>query len=116
MGSHGVFPSFSGGAYKGIISLPDHSMPGEKKMKMLSAISPGVTLNVIQDHEVIEKYRLSTPPRVYRLPGLRCKNEACVSNPDYHEPIFADFIRSGENTFTCRYCETPHLFSEVWDQ
>jgi aspartate carbamoyltransferase len=114
MGSHGVFPSFKEGSYKGIISLPEHKMPGEKKMKMLSAISPGVTLNLIEEHEVIEKYRLSTPPRVYRLPGLRCKNEACVSNPDHHEPIFADFIRSGENQFTCHYCETPHLFSEVW--
>jgi aspartate carbamoyltransferase len=107
MGSHGVFPSFKEGSYKGIISLPEHKMPGEKKMKMLSAISPGVTLNLIEEHEVIEKYRLSTPPRVYRLPGLRCKNEACVSNPDHHEPIFADFIRSGENQFTCHYCETP---------
>ncbi len=115
MGSHGVFPGVKDGLFKGIISLPGCSMPGEKKMKMLSAISPGVTLNVIEDHRVIKKFRLSTPPRVYRLPGLRCKNDACVSNPEYHEPIYADFIRTEENRFACEYCETPHLFSEIWE-
>lgn len=114
MGSHGVFPSFREGSYKGIISLPEHRLPGEKKLKMLSAVSPGVTLNLVENHEVVKKFRLTTPPRVYRLPGLCCKNEACVSRPEYHEPIYSDFIRSAENQFTCAYCETPHRFNEIW--
>lgn len=114
MGSHGVFPGLRDGAYKGIISLPDHPMPDMKRMKMLAAISPGVTLNLVEDHRVVEKYRLRIPPRVYRLPGLRCKNEACISNPEYHEPIYSDFVRQGENQFRCQYCETPHDFGEIW--
>lgn len=113
--SHGVYTSQREGyQHKGIISLPDMDLFDDRKVRMLGAIAPGCTLNVVSAGRVIKKYRLTMPPRVYNLPGISCKNEDCISHPQHHEPISAEFYRSGETTFICKYCERPHSFQEIW--
>ncbi|WP_455383454.1 aspartate carbamoyltransferase [Salinispira pacifica] len=113
--SQGVFSSQQdSGLYKGLISLPDVRDFDERQIKMLGAIAPGCTVNIIRDSAVIKKYRLEMPPRVYNLPGISCKNEDCISSPGHHEPVQAEFYRSEESTFVCRYCERPHEFKEIW--
>ncbi len=112
--SHGVFASEQTGRYKGLISLPDVTEFDERLIKMLGAISPGCTLNLITNEQVQRKYRLRMPPRVYNLAEIRCKNPGCISHPQYAEPVVVEFYRSSEEDFVCRYCETPHTFSEIW--
>jgi aspartate carbamoyltransferase len=112
--SHGVYPSESQTHFKGIISIPDITELDEKHLKMLAAISPDCTINIVDDSQVIKKYRLRMPPRVYKLEGLCCSNESCISNPNFHEPIFPDFLRQGKNIFICRYCNTPHEYKDIW--
>ncbi|MFP4113306.1 MAG: aspartate carbamoyltransferase [Spirochaetota bacterium] len=112
--SHGVFTSNRGAGYKGIISLPDLLALAEHEVKMLGASAPGCTLNIVQEGNVVRKYRMGMPPRVYNLPGISCKNEDCISHPSHHEPINAEFLRAGENRYVCKYCERPHAFGEIW--
>lgn len=113
--SQGVFTSQrDSDAFKGLISLPDIRPFDERQIKMLGAIAPGCTINIIRESRVIKKYRLAMPPRVYNLPGISCKNEDCISFPGHHEPIQAEFYRSEESAFVCRYCEKPHEFKEIW--
>jgi aspartate carbamoyltransferase len=112
--SHGVYISTRTDEHKGIISLPEIEPPDERRIKMLGAIAPGCTLNVIENGRVRRKYRLHMPPRVYNLPGISCKNDACVSNPDHHEPVSPEFYRDLSETFVCRYCERPHDFKDIW--
>lgn len=100
--------------YKGLISLPEIRSFDERQIKMLAAIAPDCTLNIVKDSHVTRKYRLSMPPRVYNLPGISCKNEDCISHPNHHEPISAEFYRSEDSTFVCRYCERPHEFQDIW--
>jgi len=116
-GGHGVFHN-NKGAYKGIISLPDVMSFGERDIKKLAAIAPGCTLNLVHEHRVVKKYRLSMPPRIYGFDEISCKNEQCISAPSSLEGATTEFLRKGEpgsSTFICRYCEREHEFREIWD-
>jgi aspartate carbamoyltransferase len=112
--SHGVFKSKQSDLYKGIISLPDISEFSSNKLKMLGAIAPGCTLNIINDSNVLKKYRMKMPPRIYNFKEISCKNEDCVSNQKYYENVTQEFSRSKENAFVCKYCEKPHAFEQIW--
>lgn len=112
--SHGVYTSQSSGEHKGIMSLPSLSSFDESQIKMLGASAPGCTLNIIENGSVIQKYRMKIPRRVYRLPGIGCKNEDCISYHEHHEPVAPEFYRAAANTFVCKYCERPHDFGEIW--
>jgi len=114
--SQGVFKSAHSEHYKGIISIPEMKDLDYKKTQMLAAISPGATVNVIKDHEVNRKYRLHTPSVVSALPGLRCRNQDCISNPDFYEPVVQEFrTHPGQpETYFCQYCNTPHSYREIW--
>lgn len=113
--SHGVYHSSSSEIYKGIISLPDILAFDEKNLKILAAIAPGCTLNMIKGSKVIKKYRLHTPPRIYNLEAISCKNENCISFPSHFEQVRQEFDRGENGRFTCRYCERPHKYDEIWD-
>ncbi len=112
--SHGVFASEQTGRHKGLISLPGITEFDERIIKMLGAIAPGCTLNLIRGRRVERKFRLRMPPRVYNLEEICCKNPDCISHPRHAEPVIAEFYRSGDENFVCRYCETPHSFNEIW--
>lgn len=113
--SHGVYHSSSETVYKGIISLPDVLEFDERQLKMLAAITPGCTLNIIKGGRIEKKYRLNMPPRIYNFDEISCKNESCISNPKNFEGVKKEFYRSEDTTFVCRYCERPHHFDEIWD-
>ncbi len=112
--SQGVFKSEHHDHYKGIVSIPGLHELNEDKIRMLAAIAPGSTLNTIVAHHVVKKFRLSIPDRVSKLPGLRCKNEACISNPEFFEPVVAEFIKTDQDTYRCIYCNTPHAYRDIW--
>jgi aspartate carbamoyltransferase len=119
-GGHGVFHN-NKGTYKGIISLPDVSSFGERDLKKLAAIAPGCTLNLVHEHRVVKKYRLSMPPRIYGFDEISCKNENCISAPKNLEGVITEFLRKSEAgepggaKFVCRYCEREHAFRDIWD-
>ncbi len=112
--SHGVYESHGGRGYKGIISLPGRGDLLDQELKMLGASAPGCTLNVIRAGAVERKYRMEMPPRIYDLRGITCKNPDCISHPDHHEPVIQEFVRSGDDLYSCLYCERVHRFDDVW--
>jgi aspartate carbamoyltransferase len=111
--SHGVFSSRDG-RHKGIISLPTVHELTESQIKTLGASAPGSTLNIIENRTVVQKFRMEMPPRVYNLQGISCRNPDCISYPDHYEPVQPEFLRAGETTYICKYCERPHEFSSIW--
>ncbi|MBN1412566.1 MAG: aspartate carbamoyltransferase [Spirochaetales bacterium] len=116
LSSHGVFNSHKTNQHKGIISIPDITEFDQKNLKKLAAIAPECTLNFIKDQEVIRKFRLHMPPRVYNFDELGCRNPDCISHPDNAEDAQTEFYRSHANKFICKYCERPHTFKEIWKQ
>ncbi|MBT3275017.1 MAG: aspartate carbamoyltransferase [Spirochaetales bacterium] len=113
--SHGVYHTNDPKDFKGIISLPDILSFDERQIKMLGAIAPGCTFNIVKDKKVIRKYRLHIPPRIYNFDEISCKNEGCISFPEHYQHVRKEFFRSDGFTFVCNYCEKPHQFEEIWD-
>ncbi|KAF2956395.1 bifunctional aspartate carbamoyltransferase catalytic subunit/aspartate carbamoyltransferase regulatory subunit [Marinitoga sp. 38H-ov] len=109
----GIFKS-EDGKLKGYISLPDKYL-SKREIKKLSAISPNITVNIIKNSRVTEKYRIKLPPKVYGFEELKCKNENCISNPIHGENVKGSFIRNNNGELICEYCETPHDYNEIWD-
>lgn len=115
-GGEWVSTSEDGGErYKGIIFRPGHTGLDRRDLKRLAAVSPGCTLNIIKEGQVVEKYRLHLPPRIYNFSDISCKNSACISHPEQHEGVPALFHRSVSDLFVCDYCGTHHTFKEVWN-
>lgn len=115
LAGQGVFASGGRGRrIKGIISIPNLDGFDEKRLKMLAALSPECTLNVVRLNRVVRKYRLHMPPRVYNFKEICCRNENCISHPRHNEPVKSEFYRSGQETFVCKYCDRLHTYQEIW--
>lgn len=114
IGSHGVFKSGSKERFKGIMAFPNILEFDRPNMKKLAAIAPECTLNIIRNKEVIHKYRIHMPPRIYNFREISCKNESCISHPMHSEKAQPIFYRAEGNIFKCDYCETPHKFKQIW--
>ncbi|WP_028973073.1 aspartate carbamoyltransferase [Spirochaeta cellobiosiphila] len=113
--SHGVFSSRNIDQYKGIISLPNILSFDRRQMKMLGAIAPGCTVNIVKNQEVKEKYRLLMPPRIYNFDQISCRNTNCISHKSHNEPIITMFYRSSEDRYVCKFCEKSYSFDEIWN-
>jgi hypothetical protein len=58
---------------------------GEHDLKKLAAIAPGCTLNLVRDHRVVKKYRLSMPPRIYGFDETYTETYVVRVNPETGE-------------------------------
>lgn len=125
IGAQGVYYGSSGDqkTTKGLMSLPDFDNDKWERhnLKRLAALAPGTTVNVIQGGQVLEKYRLHVPPRIYNYPDIMCMNSACVSNPaNGQREVVPYFFRKASGTdnknceFTCKYCEHLHSYDSIW--
>lgn len=114
-GSHGVFHSNDRTNFKGIMSLPDVMEISEVELKKLAAVSPGCTLNIIENRSVKSKYRLTMPPFIHDFKEISCKNPNCITGPDAYQGIAPFFYRTDGDTFTCKYCGKRHDYTDIWD-
>ena len=114
-GSHGVFHCNDPQHFKGIMSLPDVLEFPEQDMRKLAAVSPGCTVNIIQDASVKHKYRLDMPPKIFNFSELSCRNSDCITFRTAHQSVSPSFVRTVGDTFTCKYCDTRHQYHDIWD-
>lgn len=99
---------------KGIIFRPDHGEFGIKNLKRLACLAPGCTVNVIENRKVIKKLKLYMPPKIYNFDDIECSNPDCISNHEQGENIPAEFHKTADDRFVCKYCEKIHTFMEIW--
>ena len=105
---------------KGIIKIEEKILE-EKELKNISLLAPNVTINIIDNYEVVEKSKLEKLDKVIGL--MKCDNPKCISN---HENIETKFIRIKENSenldennleekskYKCFYCEKVILEDEI---
>jgi aspartate carbamoyltransferase len=102
------------GRHKGLLFRPDHPDPDDGAVRKLAAVIPGATVNVIRHGCVHRKFRLGHPRRIFGLPELICRNEACITYPENGEQTLPRFYRSREGHYICDYCSHKHEFTEVW--
>ena len=105
---------------KGIIKIEEKILE-EKELNNISLLAPNVTINIIDNYEVVEKSKLEKLDKVIGL--MKCDNPKCISN---HENIETKFIRIKEDfekldennleeksKYKCFYCEKVILEDEI---
>jgi len=79
----------------------------KRDLEKLAIISPYITVNVISDYKVVEKFRVSLPETLTDLVE-KCPNENCISNS---EKKFRFVVEERDPLkVRCAYCE--HVFTE----
>ena len=85
---------------KDIVKVEDREI-GSKEADIIALIAPDVTVNVVRDFKVREKYEVSMPDEIRGV--LNCPNPNCITNT--REPVETVFdVRDGE--MRCDYCGT----------
>lgn len=87
---------------KGMIFCPFKEID-QSQIKLLAAIAPWATLNIIRNKQVIKKMRLLLPAKISSIHNAYCKNPQCISHPQYYEHVPSSFTRAGEE-YRCEYC------------
>lgn len=85
---------------KDIIKIQDHI---NIDLTILGLIDPNITINIIENDEIIEKKDIEIPQKVTGM--IKCKNPRCITTvDDYVEPEFT-LVPNGKIQYRCSYCE-----------
>jgi aspartate carbamoyltransferase regulatory subunit len=90
------------GGWKDIVKVEDRELlPSE--VDKITLISPNVTINIIRNYKVVEKYKPTLPEVITGL--VRCNNPNCISNQE-REPVESKFsvISKVPPKVRCLYC------------
>lgn len=73
-------------------------------LTMLGLIDPNITVNIIENDEIVNKMNVNIPKEVEGM--FKCKNPRCISNFDeYVTPRFKLAHKNGKIKYSCSYCE-----------
>jgi len=86
---------------KDIIKVEDREISPDEA-NQIALFSPNASINIIQDYEVVKKYKVSLPETIAHV--IRCPNPQCISN---HEMMASSFnVKSQMDSVTlqCQFC------------
>lgn len=86
---------------KGIIKISGKELSKEELSK-ISIIAPDVTVRIIKDYEVAEKFKLDIPAVLNSV--IKCNNPNCVTRNEDFESRF-DLIQKESLRLKCHFCE-----------
>lgn len=105
-------PSYDG-SFKDLIKI-EKTIFDQNQANQLALFAPNATINVIEDFEVVKKFKTATPEQISGV--LACPNSNCIS---HNEPVESHFnIKPANNEIKlkCHYCEksfTAGVFTEL---
>ena len=70
-------------------------------LEVLGYLDPNVTIDVIQNGEIVEKKKLDRPKRLVNI--IRCRNPRCITSIE--EEIDHIFNLCENGRYRCAYCE-----------
>ena len=73
-------------------------------LNILGFIAPQITVNIIQDGQLVEKKHLTLPERIQDV--LRCKNPRCITSVEQELPHIFVLTDRKKAVYRCLYCET----------
>ena len=90
---------------KSIIKVSDKYFSSEE-LNQLSVLAPNVTLIIIKEYEIIEKYKVEMPDELNGI--IKCANPKCITN---NEPMTTRFkiIDKQKGIIRCLYCEKNQI-------
>lgn len=70
---------------------------------MLGFIDPNITVNVVQNEEIVKKIDLVLPEKVENV--IRCKNPRCITTSEpYLSQVFR-LVNRERSEYRCEYCD-----------
>lgn len=85
---------------KDIIKIQDHL---DIDFTILGLIDPNVTINLIENDEIIEKKKIEIPKKVVGM--IKCKNPRCITWVDDYVASEFTLVPNGKIQYRCSYCE-----------
>lgn len=75
-------------------------------LNILGFIDHNITVNIIQDGEIVRKMALELPKKIRNI--IRCKNPRCISSIEQElEQVFI-LTDAEKEIYRCKYCEEKH--------
>lgn len=72
-------------------------------LDVVGYVSPNVTVNIIQNGEIVEKKHLSLPSKLTNI--LRCKNPRCITTTEQGIDHIFTLHGNSKNEYRCFYCD-----------
>lgn len=72
-------------------------------LDMLGVLDENITINVIQDNEIVEKRVLALPEMVTNV--IKCKNPRCITSIEQELPHRFKLTDRDHRIYRCLYCE-----------
>jgi aspartate carbamoyltransferase regulatory subunit len=70
---------------------------------LLGLIDPNITVNIIENQQIIKKITLQLPDRVENI--LICKNPRCITSTESYIPHIFRLTDKATQTYRCEYCD-----------
>lgn len=72
-------------------------------LDILGVLDSNITINVIQDNEIVEKRLLPLPDMVTNV--IKCKNPRCITSIEHELPHRFKLTDKDNRVYRCLYCE-----------
>ena len=79
--------------------------------RVLSLISPNLTINEIRNSEIINKISPKLPDKVKDI--LRCKNPRCITEVEDYVPHKFKLVDENKGTYRCEFCDNITKLSDL---
>lgn len=73
-------------------------------LDVLGFIDPHITVNTIQNNEIVSKAHIELPKQVKNI--LKCKNPRCITSTEQELPHIFKLTDPDKRIYRCIYCET----------
>ncbi len=75
-------------------------------LEILGFIDHNITVNVIQNGEIVEKKELHLPKEVHNI--IKCKNPRCITSIEQELTHIFVLTNPETETYRCKYCEETY--------
>ena len=82
----------------------------ELDMNVLGLIDPNVSINFVNNGELVSKVQLTLPTRVTGI--MKCKNPRCISQYEDVGDIDFYLVDAEKKLYRCEYCDSYTTFIE----
>ncbi|HOO32230.1 MAG TPA: aspartate carbamoyltransferase regulatory subunit [Thermotogota bacterium] len=72
----------------------------------LGLIDPEATVNIIQNHKITEKKKLSLPEEVEDV--IKCKNPRCITSIEKNIKHVFRLVDTEKGVYRCKYCDEKY--------
>ncbi|HBG65744.1 MAG TPA: aspartate carbamoyltransferase regulatory subunit [Treponema sp.] len=70
---------------------------------VLGYIDSDITVNVIQDSQIVKKIRMALPEKIEGM--IRCKNPRCITVTEHYVPQEFRLVSREKKQYRCIYCD-----------